>query len=169
MKNVIFNALNNYKTSAPSPSIPDGKYYVHSIIDDDYVWDIDMNSWNLLLWKKHGRKNQQFIFKYIGNGLYSISNVANGKYLECQWNRTNNGANVHTTNFNDIQAQHWYISKRDTLFKKNLITVYPELGYMNMRRCIDLTWANASTGVNIYLWAENGTNAQVWRLEPIDD
>ena len=38
-----------------------------------------------------------------------------------------------------------------------------------MRRCIDLTWANASTGVNIYLYAENGTNAQVWRLEPIDD
>ena len=159
--------LFNIPNPNTNPSIPDGKYFVHSTVDEKYVWDMDMNSGNLLLWPKHGRKNQQFIFKYKGNGIYLITSVASGKVLENQWGRTNNGANVGSNDFSDSQNQHWIIVRKDTLFSKNLITVYPEIGYFNLRRCIDLTWANASTGVNIWLYQENGSKAQIWHLEPV--
>ena len=43
--------------------VKEGKYIVHSSINYNYVWDVDINSSNLQLWEKHGGLNQQFIFK----------------------------------------------------------------------------------------------------------
>ena len=58
--------------------VKDGKYFVHSAINYEYVWDMDPNSGNLHLWKKHGGASQQFIFKSSGSGVYRIFCAQNG-------------------------------------------------------------------------------------------
>ena len=149
--------------------IQDGKYIIHSAVDNRFVWDVDPNTSNLHLWERHGGANQQFIFKANGVGVYKIMCVANGKYLDCQYSSRDNGANVWAYEFNDTSAQHWYISPEDNLNipAHYMISVYTQIDYLKNKRCIDLTHSNASNGTNIWLWGENGTNAQKWTLEMV--
>ena len=142
--------------------VDDGKYIVHSTINDRFVWDVDLNSSNLHLWERHGGANQQFIFKANGVGVYKIVCVANGKYLDCQYSNRDDGANVWVYSFNDTPAQHWLISPKDIA-----VSVYSDIDYLKHKRCIDLTHSNANNGTNIWLYGENGTNAQRWTLEKV--
>ena len=147
-----------------------GKYIIHSTINYKYVWDIDIPSSNLQLWERHGGLNQQFIFKPSLSGLYTISCVENGKYLDCAYSRKDNGATVWTYEFNDTSAQHWIIrsvnqSKILGLF--NQFTCYTQIDHSTTKRCIDLKYSDAKNGQKIWLYGDNGTDAQKWYLEPI--
>ena len=142
--------------------VKDGKYFVHSTINYDYVWDMDPNSGNLHLWQKHGGANQQFIFKSRGDGIYKIFCAQNGKALDCQYSSQENGANVWLYPFNDSSAQHWRLKSRD-LFK---FSVFSEINFSKNPRCIDVTHSNAANGTNLWLYNNNGTAAQIWFAEP---
>ena len=150
--------------------VEDGIYIIHSTINNRFVWDVDLNSSNLHLWERHGGANQQFIFKANGIGIYTIRCVGNGKFLDCKYSSRDNGANVWTYEFNDSSAQHWHISPKDglSILPHHIISVYTDIDYSNHKRCIDLDHSNASNGTNIWLYGENGTNAQKWSLEKID-
>ena len=142
--------------------VKDGKYFVHSAINYEYVWDMDSNSGNLHLWKKHGGANQQFIFKSSSSGVYRIFCAQNGKALDCQHSSEDNGANVWLYPYNDTSAQHWRLRPKD--FMK--FSVFSEITFLKNPRCIDVTHSNASNGTNLWLYNNNGTNAQIWIAEP---
>ena len=44
----------------------------------------------------------------------------------------------------------------------------PKIDYSKHKRCIDLSNSNAKNGANIWLYEENGTNAQKWYIEPVN-
>ncbi len=46
-------------------------------------------------------------------------------------------------------------------------TCYTEIDYLSTKRCIDLKHSNAKNGTNIWLYEDNGSNAQIWYLEPV--
>lgn len=139
----------------------DGKYIVHSTVDSRYVWDVDVNSSNLHIWERHGGANQQFIFKANGVGFYTIKCAQTGKFLDCAGSNKDNGANVWTYDFNGTNAQLWLISPEGNgRFSFQCI-----VDRSNNRRCIDLTNSCAKNGTNIWLYNENGTNAQKWTVE----
>lgn len=150
--------------------IKEGKYIVHSTINDKYVWDVDINSSNLHLWERHGGTNQQFIFKPNVLGFYTIYCATNGKALDCAYSSKDNGANVWVYEFNDTSAQHWNIllaGENYFLFPLKF-TCYTQIDYLETKRCIDLQYSNANNGTNIWLYKGNGTNAQIWYLEPVN-
>ena len=150
--------------------IKEGKYIVHSTINGKYVWDVDINSSNLHLWERHGGTNQQFIFKPNFAGFYTIYCAQNGKALDCAYSSKDNGANVWVYEFNDTSAQHWNIhsvTKKIIPFPLRF-TCYTQIDYLETKRCIDLQYSNANNGTNIWLYKENGTNAQIWYLEPVN-
>jgi hypothetical protein len=150
--------------------VKEGKYIVHSSIHYKYVWDVDINSSNLHLWERHGGLNQQFFFKPILAGYYTIYCVQNGKALDCAYSSKDNGANAWVYEFNDTSAQHWNIKgeiPEESCFPI-IITCYTQIDYSTTKRCIDLKNSNVQNGTNIWLYKENGTNAQVWLLERVD-
>ena len=149
--------------------IKEGKYIIHSTIDDKYVWDVDINSSNLHLWERHGGSNQQFIFKPNFQGFYTIYCANNGKALDCAYSSKDNGANVWVYEFNDTPAQHWIIhSSGGYVFPFPFkFTCYTQIDYSETKRCIDLKYSDTKNGTNIWLYKENGSDAQIWYLEPV--
>ena len=149
--------------------VKDGKYIIHSTVDYKFVWDVDPNTSNLHIWERHGRENQQFIFKANGIGSYTIMCVANGKYLDCFHSSKDNGANVWACGFNGTKAQRWRITPQDNpnMMVHHTISVYSEIDDFDNKRCIDLYHSNASNGTNLSLFRDNGTNAQKWMIEMI--
>lgn len=148
--------------------IKERKYIVHSTINHDYVWDVDINSSNLQIWKRHGGPNQQFLFKPSVSGIYTIYCVQNGKAIDCAFSSRDNGANVWVYEPNDTSAQQWNItnfSESSIMFQE--ISCYTKIDYYETKRCIDLQYSNAKNGTNLWLYKDNGTNAQRWLLEPV--
>ena len=45
-------------------------------------------------------------------------------------------------------------------------SAYSGINASRNKRCIDLTNSNASNGTNLWCYEENGTNAQIWYVEP---
>ena len=161
--------MDKYKLLNPNLfPIHDGKYIIHSTVNDRFVWDIDPNSSNLHLWERHGGANQQFIFKSNGVGMYRIFCAQNGKALDCLHGSRDNGANVWAYDYNDTPAQHWHIKARDNNSVHIYFSVFSEIDYSKHKRCIDLCSSNAKNGANIWLYEENGTNAQKWYIEPVN-
>lgn len=146
-----------------------GKYIVHSTINDKYVWDIDISSSNLQVQEKHGGLNQQFIFEPDIFGIYKIYCVQNGKALDCAFSSRDNGANVWAYEFNDTSAQHWILHSAGQNFLPFhfKFTCFTQIDYLTTKRCIDLKYSKAENGSNIWLYENNGTNAQIWYLEPV--
>ena len=142
--------------------IKDGKYYIHSTIDNRYVWDMDSNSSNLQLWEKHGGANQQFIFKSDGVAKYRIYCAQNGKAVDCQGSNESNGANVWLYPYNDTSAQHWHLKGQGLLN----FSAYSGINPLKNRRCIDVPSSNVHNGASLWLYHENNTNAQIWLAEP---
>ena len=142
--------------------IPDGKYYVHSTINDRYVWDMNPNDCNLHLWEKHGGANQQFIFKSDNVARYTIYCAQNGKAIDCAGGDQSSGANVWLYSPNKTPAQQWYLRGREAGY----FSAYSGINPSKNKRCIDLTHSNAQNGTNICCFQDNGTNAQIWYVEP---
>ena len=142
--------------------IQDGKYYVHSTINGKYVWDMDPNSCNLHLWEKHGGANQQFIFKSDAVARYRIYCAQNGKAVDNCNSDQSSGANVWLYDYNDTPAQHWYLRGQGP----GKFSAYSGINASRNKRCIDLTGSNAQNGTNLWCYEENGTNAQIWYVEP---
>ena len=123
---------------------------------------MDPNSGNLHLWKKHGGGNQQFIFKSRGDGIYRIFCDQSGKALDCQNGSEENKANVWLYPYNDTPSQHWRLRPKG--FAQ--FSIFSEITFSKNPRCIDVTHSNAANGTNLWLYNNNGTNAQIWFAEP---
>ena len=48
------------------------------------------------------------------------------------------------------------------------ISCYTQIDYSETKRCIDLQYSNAQNGTNLWLYKDNGTNAQKWFLESVN-
>ena len=149
-----------------------GKYIVHSSVNFKYVWDVDLNSSNLQVWERHGGLNQQFIFNPNFLGVYTITCAQNGKAIDCAFSSRENGANVWAYECNDTSAQHWNIhsANQGNIFPFiKRVSIFTQIDYTTKKRCIDLKYSDAKNGTNIWLYEENGTNAQKWYLEHVNE
>ena len=150
--------------------VKEGKYIIHSSINYKYVWDVDINSSNLQIWERHGGQNQQFYFKPSLSGIYTIYCVQNGKAVDCAYSSKDNGANTWVYEPNDTSAQHWHIKdlSSNPYPCPQEISCYTQIDYSETKRCIDLQYSNAKNGTNLWLYKENGTDAQKWLLERVN-
>ena len=150
--------------------VKEGKYIIHSTINYNYVWDVDINSSNLQIWERHGGLNQQFYFKPSITGIYTIYCVQNGKALDCEYSSKDNGANAWVYEPNDTSAQHWHIKdlSGNPYPCPQEISCYTQIDYSETKRCIDLKSSNTQNDTNLWLYKSNETNAQKWLLEPVN-
>lgn len=147
------NGLNNDPLGKP---VYVGEDFYSYIVKAD-VWKMVTydKSWNVYLDTDRKTTNQVWHFKHLGNNLYKIENLYDGKALEVQFESKDKGANIGAQDYWGGTSQQWYI--------------YGELGQYvlrakNTQYVMDVSDNNNSDGTNIATWESNNTSAQKFHL-----
>lgn len=148
------------------------EYYIALNLNDEYVAAADMNDttyYNVQLQKKTGGDNQKYKIYIQPDGSVSFRNVATGRWLDHASGALTNTTNVlHWTNDNvptSSDIQRWYI----ILNNDGSLKIKPRLAVINKSTAVlDLDSAKVQQGQNIFLYEDNGSNAQKWKLVPVN-
>ena len=119
--------------------------------------------------KKTGADTQKVRVYQQTDGSYSFQSAANGKWLDLDSGKLDNGTLIHfwenastpTTHDN----QKWYLSvNKDGTFK-----IKPRVAVLHESNIVfDLNQAAFAEGQKIQGWADNDSPAQKWLLVPVD-
>ena len=107
--------------------------------------------------------SERHVWKFYRNDdlSYNIVNRYNWKALDLESYGNTNGTNIKCYENTNNSAQRWFV------YKKNG-------GYYLVPKCslngaMDLDDNNSETGTNIQFWTYNGTSAQIYNINKIDD
>lgn len=79
-----------------TPEVEDGTYIIKSVVDQDYVIDVDAGSKNdganIQLYKRNDSNAQKWIIKKVDNKYYTITSLGSNKVLDV-YARTKNTRN----------------------------------------------------------------------------
>lgn len=173
--NFIENLSGSYTVPTEDTQIfdTDQEYYIALNMNDSYVLAADMsdtNYYNAQLQAKTGAENQRYKIYVQSDGSVSFQNVATGRWLDHASGLTENQTNVlHWTNDNiptSSDIQKWYI----ILNSDGSLKIKPRLAVVNKSEAVlDLDSAKVQQGQNIFLYEDNASNAQKWKLVPINE
>lgn len=145
-------------------SVCDGEYMISSKLNTNMVMDVQGSSKadgaNIQLYISNNTNAQKFDIKYVGDGLYSISNVNSKKMLDIKNNLSKNGTNIQQYTNNSSYAQKWIIKPTGDGYYTFVSPV--------SNKVIDVAGGQAKNGTNIQLYRCNGSNAQKFKLTLLD-
>ncbi len=155
----FFGKQDEPSKEAQKMTIDDGIYTIATMLDRNYVLDIDgagkADGDNLQLWENNGTEAQAFKVSYEGNGYYQIVNVNSGKAIDVANGDTTNGTNVWQYEINGTDAQLWKIVSSGN-------GSYYIIG-KGSGLYLDVENAVADSGTNIQIFERNdGYDAQKW-------
>ena len=155
------------------PEIKDGaEYYIALASDESWVigQDTYATTFDAKLQKKSDNKDTQKVKVYHqADGSYSFQSVANGKWLDLDGCKTENGTLVHFWANDNVPttetAQKWYLlSNGDGTYR-----IKPKAAVKNGSSAVlDMNSGNPSEGQRIQAWTSNNSNAQKWKLVPVN-
>lgn len=91
------------------------------------------NGNNILLWTRHGGKNQVFRVRHIGGGKIKIYNYW-GKVVCLDGKRNSNGTNIHIWDEHDGPSTEWYMLNPST--KTAYVPTSTKMAEFNTKRCV---------------------------------
>ncbi len=172
--NFVNNSSGSYTVPTESTQLFDTEqeYYIALNMNDEYVLAADMSdttTYNAQLQKKTGGDNQKYKIYIQPDGSVSFQNVATGRWLDHANGELTNSTNVlHWTNDSvptSSDIQRWYI----ILNSDGSLKIKPRLAVTNKSEAVlDLNGATVAQSQNIQLYKDNGTEAQKWKLVPVN-
>ncbi len=157
------DAFNNQVSSARI--VRTGNFYIQNRFSGLYL-DVDStriteNGANVDQWEYKGKTHQQFTFNYLGDGIYSIINVASGKAIEVADYSTSNGANIQ---------QRDYVGNANQQFRiVNCGHGYFKIIVAHSDKLIENAGWNKSNGGNIQQWEDADQISGQWKLIKEDE
>lgn len=115
------------------------------------------NCANVALYQKNGGSNQQWSFKYNGNGYYKIVNVNSGLALDVEGASIAPGTNVLQYKSNGGKNQLWGVQKNSN----GTYSVYSAINGM----ALDVCAASTANGANVETYFRNGGKNQRFYLQ----
>ena len=146
-----------------SHEVSDGTYMIVSGNSDHMVVDINNssmeNAGNAELFNKNNTLNQRYFIRYEG-GYYTIMCIHSGKYLHVEDGSKTQG-NVHQWEGNKHANAQWELIPAGN-------------GYYYLRNkstgsYLDNCGGSTTPGNNLIYYPFNGSNAQKWKFEPVDN
>ena len=140
-------------------TISNGNYVITSAVGSSMVMDVyaghTANGTNIQLYRYNGGNNQKFQITSVGNGWYTIRNVASKKAVDVAGGVRGSEINVQLWDYNGSDAQLWrfYSAGNGYYYIQN------KLGYY-----LDVRGGSANNETNIWVYSLNGSNAQKWKL-----
>lgn len=171
--NVVKNGDGSYSAVSRAADVIDTTqlYYIAAAGDQNYVvgQNTSLSNFDAQLQKKTGADTQKVRVYQQTDGSYSFQSAANGKWLDLDSGKLDNGTLIHfwenastpTTHDN----QKWYLSvNKDGTFK-----IKPRVAVLHESNIVfDLNQAAFAEGQKIQGWADNDSPAQKWLLVPVD-
>lgn len=153
------------------PEIKDGaEYYIALASDESWVIGQKLEDpFDALLQKKTGADVQKVKVYHQTDGSYSFQSVENNKWLDLDEGNTDNGHLVHFRENASTPTAHdnqkWYLlSNGDGTYR-----IKPKAAVKNGSSAVlDMNSGNPSEGQKIQAYENNGTNAQKWKLVPVN-
>lgn len=167
--NFVKNSDGTYTVPTESDEILDTsqKYYIALNSDDSYVMaSVDDKT---KLQKKTGSTAQQFELITQADGSVSIRSCLTNKWLDHDEGKLTNFTLVHFWEENNnppISDIHkWYL----ILNSDGSLKIKPRLAVLNKSNAVlDLNTGTASENQTIQIYEDNGTQAQKWKLVPVN-
>lgn len=154
------------------PEIKDGEaYYITWAAGDSWVigQDTGATAFDAKLQPKTGADTQKVKVYHQTDGSYSFQSVANGKWLDLDNGSTENGHLVYFYQNADTPTTHdnqkWYLlSNGDGTYR-----IKPKAAVKNGSSAVlDMNSGKPSEGQRIQAWTSNNSNAQKWKLVPVN-
>lgn len=117
------------------------------------------NNENIWLWEKNGMTPQEFEFRYIGDGLYTIRAVCSDKYLSIENMGSTSESNVVQQAYSGLANQKWFITK-------NSNSTYTFTSLYN-GQVLDVPYGVAEAGANIWVVGRNYKTPQQFFLKRV--
>ena len=157
------------------PEIKDGTEYYIALASNENGknWvigqDTSAKKLDAKLQEKTGAAAQRVRIYHQTDGSYSFQSVANGKWLDLDECKTKNGTLVHFWANDNVltteTAQKWYLlSNGDGTYR-----IKPKAAVENGSSAVlDMNTGIPSEGQKIQAWTSNNSNAQKWKLVPVN-
>lgn len=144
--------------------LEEGTYMITSKLNNNEVIDITGasvdNGANAEIYANNGSKAQQYTFKSLGNGWYTIEANCSGKMLDVAGAGITDGTNVQQYDANCSGAQQWYLQPAGNGY------------YYIVSACnglyLDVAGAGIENGTNVQMYTSNTTDAQQFSLEAVN-
>ena len=144
----------------PNVIVANGTYMIRSVRTQQNVIAPQWNGHNAVMHKAENFGDQRWIFRHLGQNVYTIRNEKTGRYLEVPNARCGNGANVATwTNANDNHKK-WRVVT-------NGLGIYTLKPIHCENRALDIR--KGAIGANVQVWDFSAGNAnQKFNLVPTE-
>ena len=116
-------------------------------------------------WDAYASENQQWAICSNEDGTVTLLNAANGLALDVEGANDGDGARVLTYTPNGTAAQKWSLEKVDALLSEGVYSIRSNVSGAS----IDVDGGLSSSGANVQVWQWNGTPAQRFLLERVEE
>lgn len=162
----IFNEKIPLSKNVGLSNIEDGVYKIRSSLDINKIIDVYNgnleNETNIQIWGDNNTDNQKWKIKKEEDGFYTITNLKTDKCLEVANGNYVSGTNVQQYQNNNGDAQRWSIIQKN----KSCYVLKPKKAN---NLCLDVENGNPKEGTNIWICTQNGTSAQEFYFDRIDE
>jgi O-glycosyl hydrolase len=117
------------------------------------------NGADIVQWTSVGGTNQEWVFKYVGNGYYEIVNRNSGLPAEVYQESTADGANVDQWATNGGAHLQWSVT--------SLGGGYYKITNRNSGKVLDVANCGTADGADIRQWTWLNNNCQQWQIIPV--
>ncbi|MBQ2639512.1 MAG: RICIN domain-containing protein [Bacilli bacterium] len=154
------------------------KYDIYTILNADntkYALDVlggsNVSGANVQVYKANGTSAQKWVIRKNDDNTYRIINIASGKLLDISGAKKDEGTNIQIYDSNETVAQKFEFTKTEI---SKYIRAYDDGKYIiksniDNNKVLDIASASKNNNANVQVYASNSTNAQVWKLEYIED
>ena len=153
------NAATQKFTFTPTQLIANGTYVVQSSMAAPFVLgmtgSVRAKTQNVQLNRSSGAAIERYTFKYLGDGMYRITNASTKKALAVNASSKKEGANIHAETAANAARQKWTVQVGDTgyMFKSAVSGKYLNVDSKQAKKSANVNQATAN-------WNEN----QCWNL-----
>lgn len=157
-------------------SIEDGIFELYPMVAKPGSLALDVagqgttNGTNVFIWGMNGYNNQKFYITEETTNKWSIRAIQSGKYVDVAGAVADYGTNVFIWEDNDQRQQRWKLTKVGDITVNGVECVIVTIGSYVTNDAntwmLDVYGAQTTYRTNVWIWENNGSDAQKWILVP---
>lgn len=152
-------------TTTNNATITDGTYTLTPACAPNARLDVaggsQANLANVQIYTDNGSNAQKWDIASLGNGYYKLTAKCSGRVLDAYYNNISSGQNIIQYPWDGGNYQQWKFMDAGNGY-------YYIIPRCNENLCLDVYSAYSSDGTNVQVYTANQSNAQKWKLTPVD-
>lgn len=153
--NTVYSRISLFNASLNLPPVDLGTKFYANIINTKSGMYVTNDQNNITMRSENKNNNQKWCFEKQSDGSYSIISTLDSLCMDVDSSGQINGTNVKPYEYNENDAQLWYI-------------IGSPSKYMLRPKCnnlvLDVSNNDSFEGTNVQMWEPNGTVAQLFNI-----